>query len=65
MKISIYQKIWEACKDVDSAKRAKLLRIYLYVPSLPKLRALRASLAELKGALKRRNGTDTRFPKGR
>ena len=54
---SMYQKIWEACKGMDSARRDKLLRIYLYVPSLPKLRALRASLAELKGTLKRRNGT--------
>ena len=62
MKSSIYQKIFEACRDVDSAKRGKLLRIYLHIPSLPKLRALRESLAELKGTLKRRNGTRPRTP---
>ena len=62
---SIYQKIWEAGKGMDSARRGKLLRIYLHIPSLPKLRALRASLWELKGTLKRRNGTGTRFPKRR
>ena len=45
---SIYQKILEACENVDSVKRSKLLRIYLHIPSLPKLRAIRASLGELK-----------------
>ena len=40
---SIYQKILEAYTDVDRAKRGKLLRIYLHIPSLPQLRALRVS----------------------
>lgn len=62
---SMYQKIFEACKDVDSAKRVKLLRIYLHIPSLPKLRSIRASLAELKSTLKRRNGERDRFSKRR
>ncbi len=48
MNYATYQKILEGCEDVDSIKRSKLLRIYLRVPSLPKLRAIRASLAELK-----------------
>ena len=30
---SIYQKILEAYTDVDRAKRGKLLRIYLHIPS--------------------------------
>ena len=59
---SMYHKILEACKDVDSAKRSKLLRIDSHIPSLPKLRAIRASLAELKGTLKRRNGKNPRLP---
>ena len=37
---SIYQKILEAYANMDSAKRGKLLRIYLHIPSLPQLRAL-------------------------
>ncbi len=65
MKGSIYQKILEGHKNVDSIKRSKLLRIYLHIPSLPKLRAVRASLAQLKGTLKRRNGTPTRLPRKR
>ena len=60
---SMYQKIFEACKDVGSARRNKLLRIYLHIPSLPALRAIRSSLAELKGKSKRRNGRDVRSPK--
>ena len=63
MKGSIYQKLLEASKDMGSAKRGKILRIYLHIPSLPKLRAIRASLVDLKGKLKRRNGTDTGLPK--
>ncbi len=54
---SIYQKILEESGDMDSAKRRKLLRIYLHIPSLPKLRAIRKSLAELKEAWKRGNGS--------
>ena len=57
----IYQKILEACENVDSVKRGKLLRIYLHIPSLPKLRAIRASLGELKKTLKHRNATHSRF----
>ncbi len=53
---SIYQKILEAYTDVDSTKQGKLLRIYLHIPSLPKLRAIRSYLAELKRTSKRRNG---------
>ncbi len=62
---SIYQKILETYKNMDSAKRGQLLRIYLHIPSLPKLRALRASLTELKSASRRRNGASRRFPEGR
>lgn len=53
----IYQKILEESRDIDSAKRRKLLRIYLHIPSLPKLLATRKSLAELKEAWKRKNGS--------
>lgn len=60
---SMYQKIFEACKDVDSARRKKLLKIYLHIPSLPALRAIRASLAELKGKSKRRNGKHVPSPR--
>ena len=60
---SIYQKLLEVYKDMGSAKRGKLLRIYLHIPSLPELRAIRASLGDLKGKLKHRNGTDTRLPR--
>ena len=48
MNRSIYQKILENYADIDSAKRGKLLRIYLHIPSLPKLRAARALLMKLK-----------------
>ncbi len=51
---SIYQKILEAYTDVDRAKRGKLLRIYLHIPSLPQLRALRVSLTERKNTLQRK-----------
>ena len=54
---SIYQKILEESGDMDSAKRRKLLRIYSRIPSLPKLRASRKSLAALKEAWKRGNGS--------
>ncbi len=57
MNHSIYQKILEASRDMDRAKRSKLIRIYLHIPSLPKLRAARKSLAELKAAWKRKNGS--------
>lgn len=53
---SIYQKILEAYTDVDRTKRSKLLRIYLHIPSLPQLRALRVSLTELKNTLQCRKG---------
>ena len=62
---SIYQKILEAYTDVDSTKRGKLLRIYLHIPSLPKLRAIRESLAELKRTSKRRNGLRERLSRKR
>lgn len=62
---SIYQKILETYKNMDSAKRGQLLRIYLHIPSLPKLRAIRSYLAELKAASKRRNGASRRFPERR
>ena len=48
MNRSIYQEILESYADVDSVKRGKLLRIYLHIPSLPKLRAARALLMKLK-----------------
>lgn len=48
MNRSIYQEILESYADVDSVKRGKLLRIYLHIPSLPKLRAVRALLMKLK-----------------
>ncbi len=31
MPYSIYQKILEDCENMDSAKRGKLLRIYLHI----------------------------------
>ena len=45
---SMYRKILEDCENIDSIKRSKLLRIYLHIPSLPKLRAIRALLVKLK-----------------
>ena len=65
MNYSVYQKILEESGDMDSAKRSKLLRIYLHIPSLPRLRAIRASLAELKETLKRKNGSMRRFSNGK
>ena len=56
MNYSTYQKILEGYEGVDSIKRSKLLRVYLHIPSLPKLRAIRASLAELKRTFKLPNG---------
>ena len=44
----MYQEILEDCENIDSIKRSKLLRIYLHIPSLPKLRAIRALLVKLK-----------------
>ena len=61
MNYSIYQKILEESGDMDRAKRSKMLRIYLHIPSLPRLRAIRKSLAELKAAWKRRNGSQLGF----
>ena len=43
-----YREILEDFENMDSVRRGKLLRIYLRIPSLPKLRALQASLVELK-----------------
>lgn len=60
---SMYQKVFEACKDVGSARRNKLLKIYLHIPSLPALRATRASLTELKGKSERRDGRHVRSPR--
>lgn len=50
-----YQEILEDCENIDSIRRGKLLRIYLHIPSLPKLRALQASLVELKRTSRLRN----------
>ncbi len=62
---SMYQKILETYKNMDSAKRGQLLRIYLHIPSLPKLRAIRSYLAELKAASRRRNGLRERLSRKR
>lgn len=59
-----YQEILEDCENIDSIRRGKLLRIYLHIPSLPKLRALQASLVELKRTSKLRNGSLMRFSNG-
>ena len=59
-----YREILEDCEDVDSVRRGKLLRIYLHIPSLPKLRAIQASLVELKRTSRRRNGSLVRFSNG-
>ena len=61
---SIYQEILEDCEHMDSVKRGKLLRIYLHIPSLPKLRALQVSLVELKRTSRLRNGSLMRFSNG-
>ena len=52
MNRSIYQEILEDRENMDSIKRRKLLRIYLHIPSLPKLRAIRALLVKLKAEKK-------------
>lgn len=59
-----YREILEDCENIDSIRRGKLLRIYLHIPSLPKLRALQASLVELKRTSKLRNGSLMRFSNG-
>ena len=59
-----YQEILEDCENIDSIRRGKLLRIYLHIPSLPKLRALQASLVELKRTSRLRNGSLMRFSNG-
>ncbi len=64
MNYSIYQKILESCEDMDSIRQGKLLRIYLHIPSLPRLRAMQASLVEIKRTLRRRNGSLMRFSNG-
>ncbi len=56
-----YQEILEDCENIDSIRRGKLLRIYLHIPSLPKLRALQTSLVELKRTSKLRNGSVVRL----
>ena len=61
---SIYQEILEECENMDSVKRSKLLRIYLHIPSLPRLRTIQAWLMELKRTLRRRNGSLVRFSNG-
>lgn len=55
MNCSTYRKILEANTRVDSHKRNKLIKIYAQMPSVPKLKATRASLAALKTALNRRD----------
>ena len=64
MPYSIYQEILEDCENMDSARRGKLLRIYLHIPSLPKLRAIQASLVELKKTSRLKNGSLLRFLNG-
>jgi len=59
-----YREILEDCENIDSIRRGKLLRIYLHIPSLPKLRALQASLVELKRTSRLRNGSLMRFSNG-
>ena len=61
MDSSVYRKILEGYANVDSTKRGKLLRIYLHIPSLPKLRAVRALLMELKTGTGRGKGSLMRF----
>ena len=61
---SIYREILENCENMDSVRRGKLLRIYLHIPSLPRLRAIQASLVELKRTSRRRNGSLVCFPNG-
>lgn len=56
-----YREILEDCENMDNIKRGKLLRIYLHIPSLPKLRAIQASLVELKRTLRHRNGSRVPF----
>lgn len=63
MDCSTYRKILEEYEDIDSIKRCKLLRIYFHIPSLPKLRAIRASLADLKNALKLEHGSQGGSPR--
>ena len=64
MNYSIYQEILEDCENMDSTRRGKLLRIYLHIPSLPKLRAIQASLVELKRTSKLRDGALVHFSNG-
>lgn len=65
MKGSVYQKILQAYKNMDSTRQRKFLRIYPYVPSLPQLRAIRESLAGLKRTSNRRNGLRERLSRKR
>ncbi len=55
MYCSIYRKLLEANTGVNSHKRNKLVSIYAQVPSVTKLKATRALLADLKTALNRRD----------
>ena len=55
MNRSIYREILEDCENIDSIKRSKLLSIYFHIPSLPKLRAIRALLVKLKAGKSVRN----------
>ena len=48
MNRSIYREILEGYENMDSIKRSKLLSIYFHIPSLPKLRAIRALLLKIK-----------------
>ena len=64
MHYSIYREILEDCENMDSVRRGKLLRIYLHIPSLPKLRAIQASLVELKRTSRLKSGSLVRFSNG-
>ncbi len=64
MPYSIYREILEDCENMDSVRRGKLLRIYLHIPSLPKLRAIQASLMELKRTSRLKSGSLVRFSNG-
>ena len=59
-----YRDILEGYEDVGSIRQGKLLRIYLHIPSLPRLRTIRASLVDLKRTLRRRNGSLVRISNG-
>lgn len=63
MDCSIYRKLLESRGEMEQEKINKCLNIYLQVPSLPTLRAVRMSLGELKMALSRQNASAAFYPK--